>query len=274
MKVAAIVVVLVVSSVYSFASNMTRSDVAELFDVEVADVEVKRGGVLHNLELSKVPSLPVKKIPLIRARKRSDKYLFIKSIASVMNYVNYKIIEQRAILEKKRHAFNLSPREKRMLSKMYKFYHSRNINELLIRVAPIPVSLAVAQAALESCFGSDKNISGMNAYFGLVRDPIHLLRFDTLLESAIYYSKTLNVNDAYRSFRKNRIRMIFNNERISGKQLVTSLNKYSSNHRYVELVAKIIKDYDLNDLDKNISYSLLRAAHKSIIKKHARFITE
>ena len=189
-------------------------------------------------------------------RSRYERINFMKSIVAVMNWVNSCIIEQRnlvlSVKEKRKNHIELSNLEKDRFSKICSFYRTRNIDELLNRVAPIPISLAVSQAILESGYGSNPIIYRNNAFFGMMKNAEYLHSFNTLLESAIAYSKTLNVHSSYKNLRKQRAFMIAKSQKIDGKKLAAFLGVYSTNQKYHQLILQLMEENNLQLFDTKL----------------------
>ncbi len=189
-------------------------------------------------------------------KSRYERINFMKSIVAVMNWVNACIIEQRnfvlSVKEKRKNRVELSNIEKDRFSKICSFYRTRNIDELLNRVAPIPLSLAVSQAILESGYGSNPVIYRNNAFFGMMKNSEYLHSFSTLLESAIAYSKTLNVHSSYKNLRKQRSLMIAKSQKIDGKKLAGFLGVYSTNQKYHQLILQLMEENNLQLFDTKL----------------------
>jgi Bax protein len=212
--------------------------------------------ILKSIKFSKNSNVQIPEIALCSVKhtslpSESDRHMFIKSIAAAINCVNKIIMEHREfiiLVKNKKEA--LTPNEKDRFNMICSFYQTNNINELLERVAPVPVSVAVAQAALESGFGSSKHMHRRNAFFGMMRDAKNLYSFDTLFESAIAYAKTLNVNNCYKAFRKERAAMMRNAQKIDGKKLFNHLGMYYTSKLYKKQISALMKEYSLTSLDK------------------------
>jgi uncharacterized FlgJ-related protein len=216
-------------------------------------------------KISKIPGLALCSIKSkstendLIASSRADREHFMKAIISVVKCVNRRIMEQRdlvlLVMQKKKDGMPLSPQEDAKFKKICSFYRTSSLQELLKRVAPVPVSLAVAQAALESGFGSCQVMQKNNAFFGMMRNSKYLYSYNTLFESVIAYSKTLNVNICYEKFRQQRYAMISPgkntaNKNIYGEKLVGYLGGYSENRAYAARLAKIFREHDLAKLDE------------------------
>jgi uncharacterized FlgJ-related protein len=206
--------------------------------------------ILRKTPLKNVPSLALKNLPLLNASIKADRTFFIKSIISTMNKVNQIVMEHRQLLlsveGKKKKSIKLTEFESSQFKKICKFYQTENFRELSLRVMPIPTSLAVAQAILESRFGSDKTIQKLNAYFGLAVSSVRLLKFDSLFNSAIAYMKTLNVHPQYKEFRNQRAIMMAKTTKVDGLKLASFVDNYGTNKNYRKLIQSIIKLQNLN----------------------------
>jgi uncharacterized FlgJ-related protein len=200
----------------------------------------------------KLPAIALCSMEYACPSSKFNREIFLKSIACTVNCVNEIILEHRRLLRTviKNGIANLSEKEKSYFRMICSFYQSKEVNELLKRVAPVPLSMAVAQAALESGFCGSKYIFHRNAFFGMMESMTKLLEFDTVFESAIAYAKTLNVNTCYRKFREERMAMMKNSQKIDGVKLSNYLNRYSTEKKYVRRVLALIREYSLSDLDQ------------------------
>ena len=132
--------------------------------------------------------------------------------------------------------------------------------ELLLRIDEIPASLAVAQAANESAWGTSRFAREANNLFGiwtydedkgivpLKRAPgkTHLVRkFSTEAESIRYYMLTLNSHPAYAELRNLRAKMRAQGQALDGHALASGLDAYSAKgDEYVQLIQQMIRRLD------------------------------
>jgi Bax protein len=140
-----------------------------------------------------------------------------------------------------------------------------DLKELVLRVDVIPPSLAVAQAAIESGWGTSRFTTEGNALFGQwTMDEDNSMapndrddgashgirRFPTLAESVASYFRNINGHRAYSSFRKHRAALRAKNKPLEGMDLATYLASYSERGPdYVEAIQKIIAANDLAPID-------------------------
>ena len=196
------------------------------------------------------------------------KKLFIKIVLPMALAVNRRIETYRdAVLTLSKRQNNLNGQEEKWLTSIAKL-HNRKINEtnlLLEQLAPIPVSLFLAQSAIESGWGTSRFAKEGNALFGQWtwkpgsgiipknRDSgkkYEVKAFTTLINSVWDYARNLNTHWAYSDFRRERSKQILSGGIFSVLLLIKTLKKYSQQGQsYLELIDRIIKQNDLLALD-------------------------
>ncbi len=133
-------------------------------------------------------------------------------------------------------------------------------DELLRRVAPIPVSIALAQAAIESGWGQSRFALEGNALFGQwvwndelgikaanQSDPrASVRRFPDLLSSVRAYMFNLNSHRAYGVFREMRSRRMAAPDQVSVNEVIEGLSNYAQiGDAYVAKIRRIISQNDM-----------------------------
>jgi len=189
-------------------------------------------------------------------RKRRFIELVLPSIL-IANY-EIKFIRKNltALLLKLRRGFRLSREEREYVERILSRCRENSLESVLLKVNPIPPSIALAQAAVESGWGTSRFFVEGNNLFGMWtfrRDKdvlpagngkVLLRRFSSLLDSVRNYIYTVNVGWAYRDFRKARHR-----ER-DPLELSRFLNLYSiERDRYVKKIRRIIRENNLVRFD-------------------------
>ncbi len=139
-----------------------------------------------------------------------------------------------------------------------------DIPAMLKRVDIIPPSMAMAQAASESGWGTSRFVREGNALFGqwtfaignLVPDgrddgEEHMIkRFTNLIASVRGYARNLNTNRAYREFRDLRADLRRKDKPLDGRVLVGELHRYSERGvDYINEIRSLISFNKLNRLD-------------------------
>ena len=135
-----------------------------------------------------------------------------------------------------------------------------------MRMDIIPVSIALAQAANESGWGTSRFALEGNALFGQWtwskkgispknQDPNKshkVLQFQILKASVRAYKNNLNTHNAYKEFREARAQMREDKGKLDGLQLTKYLEKYASiGKKYVEILNDIIRKNSLTDFDNS-----------------------
>ena len=226
---------------------------------------VRAGGI-------KVPrlflaSLPPDMAEIQQAEKR--KALFFKTVLPLILQTNDEIREERQRLLDLHLRLNVGeylPAADRLwllvLAERYKF-EKVNITDLLRRVDIVPASLALAQAAEESGWGTSRFSREGNAIFGewtfSGRDGLvprqrdsgksHKVRaFRSLMDSVRAYVHNLNTHRAYRKFRALRDQIRKSGLPIRGRQLSKTLTSYSE--RGINYIKGLRAIMSVNKLDR------------------------
>ncbi len=143
---------------------------------------------------------------------------------------------------------------------------SGDLAELKRRVDIVPPSLALAQAAEESGWGTSRYAVSLNAVFGQYK-PVdkpggvaQVIRpFDALDAAVQGYMRNLNTHGAYATFRKKRERARLDGRDLGGRLLAPALTRYSERGvDYTRAIASLIRSNQLEHFDKaRLSYTAL-----------------
>ena len=157
--------------------------------------------------------------------------------------------------------------ERVWLKRRFKEYkiEDQDLAKLKMRMDIIPVSIALAQAANESGWGTSRFALEGNALFGQWtwskkgispknKDPDQshkILQFQVLKASVKAYKNNLNTHNAYKEFREVRAQLRQENKQIIGLDLIKYLKAYAADgERYVLIIEDIIEKNSLTDFDK------------------------
>ena len=193
------------------------------------------------------------------------KETFLQILLPLIVAENEKIKEDRKYLLKILKD-NESVESKKWLNKKYKAYKikDRNINELIEKIDIIPTSIALAQAAKESGWGTSRFALEGNAIYGQWTwngdgiEPLEknknqnhkILKFPLLRASVKAYINNLNTHRGYKSFRVKRAELRKNNKKLTGLELIHELKNYAQNGKeYTRILEQIIKQNDLDELE-------------------------
>ena len=224
---------------------------------------IRLGENVKPVYLSKLPP-DLKNIKSTTKKKNT----FIKIILPLIIDENNKILENRKKLFKILNKSSNSMGEKRWLKRRFEDYKIKNddITELKLRMDIIPVSLAIAQAAKESGWGTSRFALEGNAMFGQwtygkdglkpkdgVGTDHKVLKFPMLRSSIIAYQKNLNTHKAYGKFREARSELRQKNKKLSGLDLALYLENYAATGKeYVKILKSIITQNKLTDFDNSV----------------------
>ena len=139
------------------------------------------------------------------------------------------------------------------------------LDDLLARVDVIPPSLALAQAAVESGWGSSAYALADNAPFGQYTGSasdgqaptaarngtfLHIRSFPELLDAVRAYARNLDSHPAYRGFRALRAKERQAGQALDGDKLAATLSRYSSRGSgYVRDLRRVMRANALKQFD-------------------------
>ena len=194
------------------------------------------------------------------------KELFIKIILPLIikenNYIKLDRKKLFNILNKSKN----TTKEKKWLEKKFKQYGivNKDLSTLKIRMDEIPVSMAIAQAAKETGWGTSRFAQEGNALFGqwtwsgegikpadAEDDSTHkVMRFKVLQASVKAYQRNLNTHSSYKDFRSARAELRDEGKKLDSMILTEYLDKYAETGKeYVKILQQIIRQNDLTDFD-------------------------
>ena len=242
--------------------RLSASTIKQLFDDTGYNLnDVRKKKLIKPVALTLLPQ----EITMIEdIKKRKD--FFIQIVLPLIVKENNNIRLDRKTLFKIINKSNNTSTEKQWLEKKYKQYgiNSRDLSTLKIRMDEIPVSLAIAQAAKETGWGTSRFAQEGNALFGQwtwsgdglkpkdakIGESHKVMKFKVLQASVRAYQRNLNTHSTYKNFRKARAEFRDANLPLDSIKLSEYLNKYAEiGSQYVEVLQKIIMQNKLKDFD-------------------------
>jgi len=223
---------------------------------------IRNGQKVKPIYLTKLP----KDLKTLGDTKKKRE-LFIKIVLPLILNENEKITEDRKKLFKILAKNFNTVGERVWLMRRFKEYKIKDhdLAKLKMRMDIIPVSIALAQAANESGWGTSRFALEGNALFGQWtwskkgispknKDPDKshkVLQFQILKASVRAYKNNLNTHNAYQEFREARAQLRQENKQITGLDLIKYLKNYAAiGDKYVSIIEGIIEKNSLTDFDQ------------------------
>ena len=244
--------------------RLNASTVKELFkDTDYNLESIRKTKLVKPVKLSLLP----KEMKNIQSTKEKKK-LFLEIILPLVLEENNRIKLDRKKLFTILNKNNNSKNEIRWLNKKFKQYGvmKKDLATLKVRMDVVPVSLALAQAAKETGWGTSRFAIEGNALFGQWTwsgegikpagvdsdETTHkVMKFKVLKASVRAYQRNLNTHNSYREFRSARAIMRDNDEELNSLILANYLDKYAATGKdYTVIIKKIIQQNSLRDFDK------------------------
>jgi len=242
--------------------RLSASTIKQLFEDTGYNLKnVRKKKLVKPVALTLLPQ-EIKMIENVKKRKE----FFIQIILPLIIQENNNIRLDRRTLFNIINKSNNSASEIKWLENKYKQYgvNSRDLSVLKIRMDEIPTSLAIAQAAKETGWGTSRFAQEGNALFGqwtwsgeglkpknAEKGEGHkVMKFNVLQASVRAYQRNLNTHSTYKAFRKARAEFRDLNKPLDSIELSKYLNKYAeTGNQYVEVLQKIIMQNKLKDFD-------------------------
>ena len=257
--------------------RLSASTIEQLFkDTNYSLSEVRRTKKVKPIRLSLLPN-EMKSIESAGKRKS----LFIKIILPLVLEENNRIIIDRkklfSILNKNKN----SKDEIKWLNQKFKQYGvlNKDLATLKVRMDIIPVSLAIAQAAKETGWGTSRFAIEGNALFGQwtwsgegikpagadTNATYKVMKFNVLKASVRAYQRNLNTHSSYKKFRFVRAQLRDDNKKLDSLKLAEYLDNYAqTGTEYTKVLKQIIEQNQLKDFDE-VKLLPLSIKYKNII---------
>ena len=242
--------------------RLNASTIKQLFeDTNYSLQDVREKKLVKPVALTLLPA----EIKMIENTKQRKDF-FIQIVLPLILKENNNIRLDRKRLFSIINKSNNTKLEKKWLEKKYKQYGvpSKELSILKIRMDEIPVSLAIAQAAKETGWGTSRFAQEGNALFGqwtwsgeglkpkdADKSKGHkVMKFNVLQASVRAYQRNLNTHSSYKNLRKARAELRDKGLPLDSLLLVKFLNQYAeTGEKYVDVLQKIIKQNNLKDFD-------------------------
>ena len=243
--------------------RLSASTIKQLFkDTNYNLKDVRKNKLVKPINLDLLPE-EMKMIENTSQRKN----LFIQIVLPLILDENNQIKLDRKKLFIVLNKNNNSDAEQKWLNMKFKQYGVKNkdLSTLKIRMDEIPVSLAIAQAAKETGWGTSRFALEGNALFGQWtfsgdgikpkfsdNDKNHkVMKFQILKASVRAYQRNLNTHSSYKKFRKLRAQSRDNDEKLDSLILADCLDQYAATGvEYTKTLKKIILQNSLKDFDE------------------------
>ena len=257
--------------------RLSASTIEQLFkDTDYSLSEVRKNKKVKPIRLSLLPN-EIKQIESSKKRKN----LFIQIILPLILEENSLILIDRkrlfSILNKNKN----SKKEINWLNRKFKQYGvlNKDIPTLKVRMDIVPVSLAIAQAAKETGWGTSRFALEGNALFGqwtwsgdgikpagAESNTKHkVMKFKVLKASVRAYQRNLNTHSSYKKFRQLRAQLRDDSEKLDSLLLAEQLDNYAETGKeYTKILKQIIEQNSLKDFD-DVKLMPLSVKYKNLI---------
>lgn len=267
----------------SYLGQVKARPAIEVHSVDDLQAQLKANNLWDVPESPEIPAFVVKRLPsdLPHLEAPEQKRVFLHALLPATVVALAEVREERAALEEIVCKFppnlppvsfatlagarspvgSLSRREVDFLRNICLKYRTDELAELRRRINPVPISLIMAQSALESSWGGSRMALQRNNIFGIMSADREValpgkedenkvysgVIYSSLLDSVRAYLLMLNRGQAYARFRDLR------EKTLNPLTLATGLQKYSERgHEYTADLSKLIRTNDLQVYDRYV----------------------
>jgi len=182
----------------------------------------------------------------ISVKEKKEKFLntFVPAVTQVYDELNQRYKKTEELLKK-------NPKNPEIVELM-KIYHAKDSQDLLTRLKPHPISVTLAQAAMETGWGTSRLFKIANNAFGVWsfskneprvpafayrnKKQVYLRKYESVADSIRHYYKTIATVKVFSKFRAKTMKTL------NPYTLVKELDKYSERrYVYTRKLASIIK---------------------------------
>ena len=242
--------------------RLSASTIKQLFlDTGYNLSDVRKKKLVKPVSLSLLPA-EIKKIENTKERKELFIQIILPLVIKENNNIKLDRIKLFGVLNKSKNTNN----EKNWLEKKLKQYGviNKDLSTLKIRLDEIPISMAIAQAAKETGWGTSRFAQEGNALFGQWTwtgegikpagaddDSTHkVMKFKVLQASVKAYHRNLNTHSSYKEFRSARAQLRDEGKELDSSILTKYLDRYAETGKeYVKILQQIINQNQLTDFD-------------------------
>ena len=246
----------------SDAILLSAATIEELFKSTNYNLkDVRKNKLVKPISLDLLPKEIVK---IENAKKRKDFFIqiILPLVINENNSIKIDRIKLFSVLNKSKN----TKAEQEWLNKKFKQYGvvNKDLSILKVRMDEVPVSMAIAQAAKETGWGTSRFAQEGNALFGqwtwsgegikpadAEDDSTHkVMKFRVLQASVKAYQRNLNTHSSYKGFRSARAELRDEGKELDSMILSEYLDKYAETGKeYVKILQQIIRQNNLTDFD-------------------------
>jgi Bax protein len=246
----------------SDAILLSAATIEELFKSTNYNLkDVRKNKLVKPISLDLLPK-EIVKIENVKKRKNLFIQIILPLVIDENNSIKLDRMKFFSILNKSKN----TKVEQEWLNIKFKQYGviNKDLSTLKVRMDEVPVSMAIAQAAKETGWGTSRFAQEGNALFGqwtwngegikpadAEDDSTHkVMRFKVLQASVKAYQRNLNTHSSYKNFRSVRAELREQGKKLDSMILTEYLDKYAETGKeYVKILQQIIRQNDLTDFD-------------------------